>query len=304
MPAALHVHHQPAPAGGWRLYLHHSPPATQALRGLVVYAPPWAEEMNKSRRMAALASRQLAEDGFAVLQPDLLGCGDSSGDLAEASWAAWVDDVLQAARWLLARHPGAPLWLWGLRSGALLASEAAARLGTPVNLLFWQPVLQGKAPLQQFLRLKAAAQLADGGGKAILAATRAELAAGRPVEIAGYTLPAALAQGLEAAQLAPPASPGVPPGRLVWLELAPPSVAAEASAASPATAPALSPASQAAWPRWQAAGWDVQTQAVPGPAFWQTTEIESAPELLTATRQQVRAAATAMATTRPAPALA
>jgi hypothetical protein len=144
--------------------------------------------------------------------------------------------------------PGAPLWLWGLRSGALLASEAAARLGTPVNLLFWQPVLQGKAPLQQFLRLKAAAQLADGGGKAILAATRAELAAGRPVEIAGYTLPAALAQGLEAAQLAPPASPGVPPGRLVWLELAPPSVAAEASAASPATAPALSPASQAAWP--------------------------------------------------------
>ena len=41
----------------------------------------WAEEMNKARRMAALQARLLAENGYAVLQIDLHGCGDSSGDL-------------------------------------------------------------------------------------------------------------------------------------------------------------------------------------------------------------------------------
>ncbi len=44
----------------------------------LLYLHPFAEEMNKSRRMAALQSRALAEHGYAVLQIDLLGCGDSS----------------------------------------------------------------------------------------------------------------------------------------------------------------------------------------------------------------------------------
>lgn len=270
MPPPLDAFFQPALDGGQRLYLHHTPPEGVPLKGAVLYAHPWAEEMNKSRRMAALASRALAADGWAVLQIDLLGCGDSSGNFGDATWEAWVDDITRAAHWLQARHTGAPLWLWGLRSGALLATAAAPRIGGPLNLLFWQPALQGKALLQQFLRLKAAAQLADGGGKAILDAARADLAAGRPVEVAGYRLPAALAQSLEAATLAPPI-PEAQPGRLVWLEV---SVQVE---------PTLAPAAQAAWPRWQAAGWQVQGHAVQGPAFWQTTEIEDAPALLAAT---------------------
>ena len=271
---------QPAPDGGQRLYLHHTPPAGQALKGAVLYVHPWAEEMNKSRRMAALASRTLAADGWAVLQVDLLGCGDSSGDFGDAGWAAWVDDITRAAHWLQARHPNVPLWLWGLRAGALLATAAAAGIGGPRNLLFWQPAQQGKALLQQFLRLKAAAQLADGGGKAILESARADLAAGRPVEVAGYLLPAALARGLEAATLNPPTTP---PGRLVWLE-----VSAQAE-------PTLAPAALAAWPRWQAAGWRVEGLAVPGPAFWQTTEIEEAPALLAATLAALNAEAASSA---------
>lgn len=259
---------EPAPEGGQRLYLHHTPPAGLALKGAVLYVHPWAEEMNKSRRMAALASRALAADGWAVLQVDLLGCGDSSGDFGDATWDAWLDDVTRAAHWLRARHPGVPLWLWGLRAGALLVNSAAQHISAPLNLLLWQPALQGKVLLQQFLRLKAAALLADGGGKAVLEAARADLAAGKTVEVAGYMLPAALAQGLEAAALAPP---GIAPGRLVWLD-----VLAQAE-------PSLSAATQAALPKWQAAGWQVKAQPVTGPAFWQTTEIEDAPALLTAT---------------------
>jgi exosortase A-associated hydrolase 2 len=274
MQPALEAFFEPAPEGGQRLYLHHTPPGGQALKGVVLYIHPWAEEMNKSRRMAALASRALAQDGWAVLQVDLLGCGDSSGDFADATWQAWVDDVTQAAHWLQARHPGVPFWLWGLRAGTLLAAAVAPRIAGTLNLLFWQPAQQGKALLQQFLRLKAAAQLADGGGKAILEATRADLAAGRAVRVAGYSLPPALARGLEAATLNPPATNS---GRLVWLE-----VSAQAE-------PTLAPAALAASPRWQVAGWQVEAMAVPGPAFWQTTEIEDAPALLAATSAALNA---------------
>jgi exosortase A-associated hydrolase 2 len=269
MTPQLNPFFQPAQEGGQRLYLHHIPLPGQAQKGAVLYVHPWAEEMNKSRRMAALASRALAADGWAVLQVDLLGCGDSSGDFGDATWEAWLSDVARAAHWLQAHYPGAPVWLWGLRAGALLASAAASRVGGPLNLLFWQPALQGKALLQQFLRLKAAAQLADGGGKAILEAARAELNAGRPVEVAGYLVASALAQGLDAATLAPPMD--IPAGRLVWLEV------------SSQAEPSLAPASQAALQRWQSAGWHATIQVVAGPPFWQTTEIEDAPALVATT---------------------
>src|SRR5687767_10614876 len=61
----------PVPHGGRRFCLFHTPQG--AVRALVFYIHPFAEEMNKSRRMAALQARSLAEAGFAVLQLDLLG---------------------------------------------------------------------------------------------------------------------------------------------------------------------------------------------------------------------------------------
>lgn len=258
--------------GRARLYLLHTPPADTRTRGAVLYVHPWAEEMNKSRRMAGMASRALAEDGWHVLQIDLLGCGDSAGDFGDADWQRWIHDVVEAAAWLRERCPAGPLWLWGLRAGALLCTAAAERLPSLPHLLLWQPAQQGKAVLQQFLRLKAAAQLADGGGKAILDAARAGLAAGHAVDVAGYALAPALAGGLEQARLTPPAASidGAAP-RLVWLET---STQAE---------PTLSPAAQTALPRWRESGWQVLARCVSGPAFWQTTEIEDAPALVAQT---------------------
>jgi uncharacterized protein len=254
-----------------RLTLWHAPKAPP--RALVVYAHPLADEMNKARRMAAMQSRALVEVGLAVLQIDLLGCGDSSGDFSDASWPLWTQDIVAASRLGLQRcqqqWPGTPLpplWLWGLRAGALLCSAAAARLDTPVNLLLWQPVHTGKQALQQFLRLRlAAAGLAQGDSRAEAEQVKQDLAAGRPVDVAGYRLSAALAQGLEQAVLTPGS------GRVVWLE-----VAAKES-------PALLPVSQSTVDRWRQQGLQVDAQAVHGPAFWSTVEIEDAPGLIEAT---------------------
>jgi len=260
---------------GQRFCLYHPPrpPQGSAPLGRVLYLHPFAEELNCTRRMAASQARALAQAGYAVLQIDLLGCGDSSGDFAEATWDAWLDDAQAAHNWL-AERAGGPLWLWGLRAGALLAAQLAGRLleaGTrPSHLLLWQPATSGQQMLQQFLRLHAASQwLGNGSSDAMPPAQT--LAQGQTVHIAGYALSAALAQGLAQARLTPPTAASTQPGRLVWLEL------------STATAPAISPAADKAAAAWRAAGWQVQTQAVAGPAFWQTVDGGDAPALVAAT---------------------
>src|SRR5512133_1710196 len=87
-------------AAGRRFCLLHAPDAAAPRRGAVVYVHPFAEEMNKSRRAVALQARALAQAGYAVLQIDLHGCGESSGDFGDATWASWIDDVVAACAWL------------------------------------------------------------------------------------------------------------------------------------------------------------------------------------------------------------
>jgi uncharacterized protein len=263
-----------SPQGRACFCVHHLP-TDRPVRGLVVYVHPFAEEMNKARRMAALQSRALAAQGMAVLQIDLTGCGDSSGAFDGATWLAWVDDVVAACAWLVERHahnanssPPA-LWLWGLRAGCLIATAARRRLPTPWHLLFWQPVVSGRQHLQQFLRLKMAGNLAAGTGRGTTDTLRRQLERGEPVDVAGYRLSADLASGLDAARLLPPTSP---PARVIWIEL---SSREEAQ---------LLPASATAIAEWQAAGHAASAQVVRGPAFWQTVEIEHAPDLIDATQ--------------------
>ncbi len=282
--ARMRLAHEPPPAGqrrhDSRFCVFHAPArkpldgqSAAAARGLVLHVHAFAEEMNKSRRMVAQQARALAANGYAVLQMDLLGCGDSAGDFGDATWDAWLDDVVWACdhvRQLSQPHADAsvPLWLWGHRAGALLAAQAADRIaeatGEAPHLLLWQPSSAGKTVLQQFLRMKAAAELIGGGAKGVVESLRQELAAGRPVEVAGYCLHPGLASGLEAATLAPPRRPG----RAVWLEVA------------TSESPELLPASRVVMDRWRAAGWQVEAEALRGATFWQTTEIEDAPALI------------------------
>lgn len=239
--------------------------------GLVVQVHAFAEEMNKSRRMAAIQARALAAAGLAVLQIDLLGCGDSDGDFGEATWSQWCNDVIAASQWLLKRHahtsPRAPLWLWGHRAGALIAVDAACVLDRDCNFLFWQPAIAGRSTLQQFLRLGTIGDWSKGEAPAATASLRGRLAAGEQVEIAGYALAPELALGLERARL----TPSTRSGSVAWLEM------------SSRPDPELTPASIAAIAEWRQAGHVVRAQVVQGPPFWQTTEIEDAPALIAAT---------------------
>ena len=237
---------------GPRFCLLHSPPPGQAVRGGVVYVPPFAEELNCSRRLVALQARDFAAAGYLVLQIDLYGCGDSAGDFADTSWTLWQADLQLALDFLTARC-GESLWLWGLRAGCLLAAQVASRRPEMINLLCWQPVLSGAPILRHFLRLKLAGELFGGGKPEGATVLRQRLGAGETLEIAGYQLAPQLAAELDAA---------------VW----PDTLSArriECIEVSGSEQPLLSPLLAAQSTRWQSAGHAVHAAVVGGPAFWQ-----------------------------------
>jgi len=251
---------------GHRFCVYH-PAISEKTRGAILYLHPFAEEMNKSRRMAALQARAMAEAGYHVLQLDLLGCGDSSGDFTDASWSAWREDSLLAYRWLRTQSQ-APITLWGLRAGCLLAASVAVDLPEQANFIFWQPVVSGKQHWQQFMRLKMAGELGSGKARLVAEELRQQLAACEPVKIAGYSVSPELVAGLEAAELRPPSAHT---GKVSWFEL---SMRDEAT---------LVPVSQKYIEHWRVAGFDVEAKVVRGPGFWQTSEIEDAPDLISET---------------------
>lgn len=263
----------PVDGAGERLCVLTEP--AQSPRGAVLYIHPFAEEMNKSRRMAALAAEAFAREGWLVLQIDLQGCGDSSGDFADASWAGWLADVDAAWRWLEARGAG-PIHLWGLRAGSLVLADWVASREVAAPLLLWQPVIDGRQHLTQFLRLKGVSQmLEESDAKAAIGTVRAAIEAGRPVEVAGYTLAPALVSGLQAARLNLPADYAMP---VALFELSP-------------AGSAVSPGLAALAGRWRERGIPVTETALAGVAFWQTQEIEIAPSLLEASPAALQALA-------------
>lgn len=244
-----------------------------AVRGAVLYVHPFAEEMNKSRRAVAVAARAMAGAGWAVLQVDLFGCGDSAGEFGDATWSVWVDDVAQAGEWLKEKFGGVA-WLWGLRAGCLVASEALPRVAPSNGVLLWQPVVSGKQHLTQFLRMKVAGSaIGSSADRTTTQALRDQIAGGEFVEIAGYTVNAALADGLERAELRMDPTPR----RVVWLEV------------SSSEEPTMTPAAQARISRLNDGGINVESAAVKGEPFWQTTEIAECPALVARTVEAIGA---------------
>lgn len=256
---------------GSRFCLFHRPAGH--CRGALVYLHPFAEELNRTRRMAALAARALAASGIAVLQIDLHGCGDSSGDFGDASWQSWKADVALARDWLRTRLD-CPVGLWGLRLGALLALDCARDVAAD-RLLLWQPVTSGSAYLTQVLRLRLAGELLqEDGARTDTASLKAQLREDASLEVAGYTVAPALALPIDALD-APTLSPPCPTH---WFELA------------PAPDRALSPAASRIIDGWRAAGADVQGELACGQPFWATQEITECPALVQATVNACREA--------------
>ena len=267
-------------ADGPLFSIHYPPAAEGTPRGALLFVPPFAEEMNRARRMVVLQARRLAALGFHVLLLDLYGTGDSAGDFGETRWEGWLKDVGHAKQWL-GEQSGLPVTLWGLRTGCLLAAEYQRQNEeNPSHLLFWQPVANGQLFLTQFLRLKIAAAMSAGaeGGEEKGPGTKAlrqGLLDGQALEIAGYDLSPGVARGLDAARLGKAAP--VAGSSAIWLEVG----QAEDSS--------LPPASQAVVEAWREAGVEVLASKISGSSFWSIEETTLVPALWQKTEEALLA---------------
>lgn len=245
-------------------------PAGPAPRGALLYLPPFAEEMNRCRALAAEQARALAAAGISCLLLDPYGTGDSDGDLENATWAIWRDDALLATGWL-AQAAGCRVSLWGLRLGGLLAGELfEAAPGQFERLLLWQPVSNGRQYLTQYLRLRVAWLMERGLPAETTDGIRATMADGTPVEVAGYLLAGDLAAGIDDARF-PHGDSSLHGKRIDWLENA-------AEAGAP-----LSVAARRAVEQLQKLDAEVHATTFAGPPLWQLHKRDELPGLIEAT---------------------
>jgi exosortase A-associated hydrolase 2 len=234
----------------------------------VVLLPPFAEEMNRARRMLRSQAAALAQAGIGALSLDPFGTGDSAGNFADARWETWVADVRVAVEALAARgarHIG----LLGLRLGATLAAAAAPTLASACfATVLWQPVVEGRRHLTEFLRVRTLPGAWTDGGPVAIETMRAWLVAEKAVEVAGYDVVPGMAAALDALDLVDLAHPAL--GRVTWLELVrDPLLSLSADAARCVAA-------------WRASGLSVTTRTIPGPAFWTGQGNAVLPDLIAA----------------------
>lgn len=227
--------------------------------GCVLVVPPFAEEMNKCRRMLTETALGLAEQGLATVIPDLYGTGDSGGDFADGSWATWQGDLGAATRWSAAAgHPVTGLLAVRLGAALAIAGLESGELPGVARTVLWQPVFDGGRFLAQFLRLRTAAALME-DRKETLADLRAQLADGRALEVAGYSLAGQLTAELEAVK--PPQCLPAACGSIAWLE-----VVREAGSQLPEPSSRVIAATRDR-------GAAIDTAGILGEPFWSSTEI-------------------------------
>ena len=158
-------------------------PAEAARRLLIV--PPLFDEMNRMRRTLLLVMRRLADGGICSALIDLPGTGESRSPIAAQSLEGWRAALLAAAKTFGATH------VLTVRGGALL--DTSCHL--PVMRL--APVA-GASLVRTMVRARLAADK-EAGRPTTREALWAEAGPGGAIELAGWPLPVALLEAIEAA---------------------------------------------------------------------------------------------------------
>ena len=113
---------------------------------------PFGEEASRAHRTYRVLATQLERAGYACLRFDYSCTGDSLGESADATVAAWVRDIVAAAERLREAAGVARVAVVGLRLGATLAMLASAtgELRSR-HLLLWDPVVDGAGYLRELV---------------------------------------------------------------------------------------------------------------------------------------------------------
>ncbi len=118
----------------------------------IIYCPPFAEEENCSHAVIVQAARRFTETGYHVFRFYYSGTGDSEGVFSQSTLTVWKDDILQAINFFKSKTGIDKIALWGLRLGSDLMLCTCDE-SKPEFALIWQPILDFKSYIHNFLRL-------------------------------------------------------------------------------------------------------------------------------------------------------
>ncbi|ATW25080.1 alpha/beta hydrolase [Candidatus Formimonas warabiya] len=117
-------------------------PGIQDIPAWIVMLHGFADDKVEKHRMFVKLGRRLAAQGFGALRFDFLGCGDSEGDLEDATIAGYIEQALQALDWLRKRPQtgkDTKIGLLGYSLGGAVAACAAPLDGGIDTLALWAP---------------------------------------------------------------------------------------------------------------------------------------------------------------------
>lgn len=143
------------PCAAW----HYRPISGPAATAIVI-VPPFGYEAVSAHRSLRVLGIRAAEAGLDAWRIDLDGTGDSAGDDRDldrvAAWTATIEAAIEAAR----ADGASRVILAGVRLGATLAVEVAARRTDVAGVVAIAPVVAGKKWLREMRALQGALGLA------------------------------------------------------------------------------------------------------------------------------------------------
>lgn len=191
---------------------------SDVIKHAVIILPPFAEEMNKSRHIFKQLLTLLSQQQFYGFMLDHYGTGDSEADLDQATISLWRDD-LQLLLQHLVHWQFASVSFIALRFGSLQLFDLLNHITLPLpikQLVLWQPMFDSGRFWQQFCRIKIAEAMAN-GDKINQTQIQQQLTAGQIVEIAGYPINLAFYQSIQ--QINPDIPTALTKLPLSWFEL-------------------------------------------------------------------------------------
>ncbi len=252
-------------------------PTHDVTTSVVLLLPPFAEEMNKSRRLFTLQAQTLCEAGFAVAVFDFFGTGDSQGSFGEASVEVWQNDCEDVLGFLATEGFTECIPLC-VRYGALMLDHVLAVSPLAIShAILWQPVTSGGQSLNQFLRLQSAANMMSNDSGPSVSDMQEQLKSGSSVEVAGYQLSPELYQQSQLLKLDALDTQKI--SRIDWFAIA---------GSSDAPLPA---AATRHVQRWSENGLYTRAKVIEGAQFWAATELVVVPELVARTTAAVTSGA-------------
>lgn len=167
---------------------------------------PFGEEKKSSQRVLVDTAKTLTENGTHVLLFDLSGCGDSEGNMSDASVEKWISDIRSAAELLKARSGIGSMSIMGVRLGAYLAALYKEKYRDITKTILIEPVLEPAKYLHKTLRDKQIKELLTSGAISSGRDTLInELANDRAIDLNGYPITGAFYKSLLTAENSYPA---------------------------------------------------------------------------------------------------